>query len=395
MNHEGLVLALDQGTTSSRAILFDHAGAIVARASRELPQLYPAPGQVEHDPEAIWESQLAVARQVMAQAGVPASRLAAIGVTNQRETTIVWERATGRPVHNAIVWQSRVTAAYCDELRSRGLEPLIRARTGLPIDAYFSGPKIHHILASTPGLQERAERGELLFGTVDSFLIWRLTGGALHVTDVSNASRTLLFDIHRLAWDEELLAAMDIPAVMLPTVRPSSAAYGTTSAGLLGGAVTIGGDAGDQQAATFGQACFTPGMAKQTYGTGAFLLLNTGDRAVASEHGLLTTVGWQLRRGGDLRPRGLGLHRRGGGAVAAGRPRHHQGVGGCGGPGRAGGGHRRGLRRARLRRAGRPLLGPVCPRHDHRPDPRHAPWPTSRARRWTPWPTRLATSWTP
>ncbi len=294
MSDEGLVLALDQGTTSSRAILFDHAGAIVARASRELPQLYPAPGQVEHDPEAIWESQLAVALQVLADADVPASRLAAIGVTNQRETTVVWERATGRPVHNAIVWQSRVTAGYCDELRARGLEPLIRARTGLPIDAYFSGPKIHHILASSPGLQARAERGELLFGTVDSFLIWRLTGGALHVTDVSNASRTLLFDIHRLAWDEELLAAMDVPAAMLPSVRPSSAAYGTSTAGLLGGAVTIGGDAGDQQAATFGQACFVPGMAKQTYGTGAFLLLNTGERAVASEHGLLATVGWQL-----------------------------------------------------------------------------------------------------
>ena len=294
MSDEGLILALDQGTTSSRAILFDQAGAIVARASRELPQLYPAPGQVEHDPEAIWDSQLAVARQVLAEADVPASRLAAIGVTNQRETTIVWERATGRPVHNAIVWQSRVTASYCDELRARGLERLVRARTGLPIDAYFSGPKIHHILASEPGLQARAERGELLFGTVDSFLMWRLTGGALHITDVSNASRTLLFDIHRLAWDEELLAAMDVPLVMLPTVRPSSAAYGTTVAGLLGGAVTIGGDAGDQQAATFGQACFSAGMAKQTYGTGAFLLLNTGDRAVASEHGLLTTVGWQL-----------------------------------------------------------------------------------------------------
>ncbi len=294
MKDEGLVLALDQGTTSSRAILFDRAGRIVARASRELPQLYPVPGEVEHDPEAIWESQLAVARHVLADADVPASRLAAIGVTNQRETTIVWERATGRPVHNAIVWQSRVTAGYCDELRSRGLDPLIRERTGLPIDAYFSGPKIHHILASTPGLQARAERGELLFGTVDTFLIWRLTGGALHVTDVSNASRTLLFDIHRLTWDEELLAAMDVPAAMLPEVRPSSAAHGTTLPELLGGAVTIGGDAGDQQAATFGQACFTPGMAKQTYGTGAFLLLNTGERAVASRHGLLTTVAWQL-----------------------------------------------------------------------------------------------------
>jgi glycerol kinase len=294
VSEQGLVLALDQGTTSSRAILFDHAGRVVGRAAQELPQIYPAPGQVEHDPERIWDSQLAVARQVLAEADVPATRLAAIGVTNQRETTIVWERATGRPVHNAIVWQSRVTAGYCDELRARGLEPLIRARTGLPLDAYFSGPKIHHILASRPDLQARAERGELLFGTVDTFLIWRLTGGALHVTDASNASRTLLFDIHRLAWDEELLAAMDVPAAMLPSVCPSSAVYGATLPGLLGGGVTISGDAGDQQAATFGQACFRPGMAKQTYGTGAFLLLNTGDRAVESHHGLLATVAWQL-----------------------------------------------------------------------------------------------------
>ncbi len=294
MTGNGLVLALDQGTTSSRAILFDHAGRVVGRAAQELPQIYSAPGQVEHDPEVIWDSQLAAARRVLADAGVPAARLAAIGVTNQRETTIVWERATGRPVHNAIVWQSRVTAGYCDELRSRGLEPLIRARTGLPLDAYFSGPKIHHILASRPGLQARAERGELLFGTVDTFLIWRLTGGALHVTDASNASRTLLFDIHRLAWDEELLAAMDVPAAMLPSVRPSSAVYGTTASELLGGAVTIAGDAGDQQAATFGQACFDPGMAKQTYGTGAFLLLNTGERAIASRHGLLATVAWDV-----------------------------------------------------------------------------------------------------
>jgi len=291
------VLALDQGTTSSRAILVDRQGRLVAGASRELTQHYPAPGLVEHDPDEMWASQLAVARQVLADAGVTASRLAAVGVTNQRETTIVWERATGRPVHPAIVWQSRVTAGYCDELRARGLEPMVRARTGLPIDAYFSGPKIHHILASDPGLQARAERGELLFGTVDTFLMWHLTGGTLHVTDVSNASRTLLFDIHRLAWDTELLAAMEIPAAMLPEVRASSGRYGTTSAGLLGGAVTIGGDAGDQQAAMFGQACFTPGMAKQTYGTGAFLLLNTGDRAVASRHGLLTTVAWQLGAG--------------------------------------------------------------------------------------------------
>ncbi|MFI5261825.1 MAG: glycerol kinase GlpK [Candidatus Limnocylindrales bacterium] len=294
MNGPGYVLALDQGTTSSRAILFDQAGQPVAMAAREFPQLYPAPGAVEHDPEAIWSSQLGVAQEVLRASGVTAAQVAGLGVTNQRETTLVWERETGRPVHNAIVWQSRVTAAYCDELRARGLEPLIRGRTGLPLDAYFSGPKIHHLLASRPGLTERAARGELLFGTVDSFLIWRLTEGAVHVTDASNASRTLLFDIHRMAWDDELLAAMDVPRAMLPRVVSSSERYGTTAPGLFGGPITIAGDAGDQQAATFGQACFGQGLAKQTYGTGAFLLMNTGSTPVTSRHGLLTTVAWRL-----------------------------------------------------------------------------------------------------
>jgi glycerol kinase len=292
------ILALDQGTTSSRAILFDHAGAPLATAGHEFPQGYPGPGHVTHDPEAIWSSQLAAARDVLHAAGAMPGDVAAIGVTNQRETTIVWDRATGRPVADAIVWQSRITAPFCDELRARGLEPMIRERTGLPIDAYFSGPKIRHILRSEPGLQDRAEAGELAFGTVDSFLVWRLTGGRAHVTDVSNASRTLLFDIRRLAWDDELLAAMEVPRALLPEVRSSSEVVAETEPDLLGAAIPIAGIAGDQQAATFGQACFAPGAAKNTYGTGAFMLLVTGARPVASTHGLLTTVGWRL--GPDL-----------------------------------------------------------------------------------------------
>ena len=294
-----LVLALDQGTTSSRAIAFDRTGRAVASASREFEQRYPAPGHVTHDPEAIWESQLAVAREVVARNGGP-GRFAALGLTNQRETTVVWERDTGRPVADAIVWQSRITAPFCAALREAGHEPLFRARTGLPLDAYFSGPKIRHILDSDPGLRTRAERGELAFGTVDSFLLWRLTGGRVHATDVSNASRTLLFDIHRLAWDEELLGLVGVPRAMLPEVRPSSGLFGDTDRSLFGTPIPIGGVAGDQQAATFGQACFSPGEAKNTYGTGAFLLLNTGAVPVASEHGLLTTVLWQL--GPDLPP---------------------------------------------------------------------------------------------
>ena len=290
----GLILALDQGTSSSRAILFDAGGRIVGQATQEFPQLYPVPGHVAHDPEAIWTSQLAVAQRVLAETGTAARHVAAIGVTNQRETTIVWERATGRPVADAIVWQSRITAPFCEELRARGLESLVRERTGLPIDAYFSGPKIRHVLRSEAGLQERAERGELCFGTVDSFLIWRLTGGRVHVTDVSNASRTLLFDIHRLDWDEELLALMGVPRAMLPEVRSSSEVYAETDAALFGAPIPIAGDAGDQQAATFGQACHRAGMAKNTYGTGAFLMMNTGERPVTSRNGLLTTIGWGL-----------------------------------------------------------------------------------------------------
>ncbi len=296
------ILALDQGTSSSRAIVVDHEGRPIAAAQQEFPQILPAPGVVEHDPEAIWSSQLAVAREAIAQAGATAGDLAAIGITNQRETTILWDRESGRPVANAIVWQSRVTAAECDRLKALGLEPLFREKTGLVLDAYFSGTKIKHLLDADASLRRRAEAGEVLFGTVDSFLIWRLTGGKRHVTDLSNASRTLLLNIHTLQWDDELLALLNIPRRMLPEVCSSSEVYGTTSSEWFGGEVPISGCAGDQQAATFGQACFEIGSSKNTYGTGCFLLMNIGDRPVASQHGLLTTVGWQIGRQDDVLP---------------------------------------------------------------------------------------------
>jgi glycerol kinase len=288
------VLALDQGTTSSRAIVFGRDGRAVAAAQKELPQIFPTPGEVEHDPEAIWSSQLAVARDALARAGISAAELAAVGLTNQRETTILWDRHTGRCVGNAIVWQSRVSAPLCDELKKEGHEDLFRSRTGLILDAYFSGTKLKHLLDTVPGLRARAEKGDVLFGTVDTFLIWRLTGGKRHVTDASNASRTLMLDIRTLQWDEELLRILGVPRRMLPEVRPSSEVYGTTEPGLLGAAVPIAGAAGDQQAATFGQACFETGSAKNTYGTGCFLLLNTGGEPVVSQNGLITTVGWQM-----------------------------------------------------------------------------------------------------
>ncbi|HSL97989.1 MAG TPA: glycerol kinase GlpK [Candidatus Deferrimicrobiaceae bacterium] len=298
---ERLILALDQGTTSSRAIAFGHDGRPVAVAQEPFEQRFPAPGHVTHDPEAIWQTQLAVARRVVAEVGGP-ERIAAIGIANQRETTIVWDRATGAPVADAIVWQSRITAPACERLRAAGHEPLFRERTGLPLDAYFSGPKITHLLDADPGagLRQRAERGELAFGTVDSFLLWRLSGGRIHATDVSNASRTLLFDIHRLAWDDELLGLVGVPRPLLPVVRPTAGRFGDTDPSLFGRPIPIAALAGDQQAATFGQACFEPGQAKSTYGTGAFLLLNTGDRPRASANGLLTTVGWQLEPGGPV-----------------------------------------------------------------------------------------------
>ncbi len=288
------VLALDQGTTSSRAIVFGHDGRAVASAQQEFEQIFPQPGHVEHDPEAIWSSQLAVAQQALQRAGLHHDDIAAVGIANQRETTILWDRDSGKPVANAIVWQSRVTADICDRLKADGHESTFREKTGLVVDAYFSGTKIKHLLDSIDGLRARAERGEILFGTVDTFLIWRLSGGKRHVTDYSNASRTLIYNIHTLDWDDELLKILDIPRAMLPEVRPSSEVYCKTDASLFGGPIPIAGDAGDQQAATFGQGCFEPGSAKNTYGTGCFLLLNSGTQPVASENGLLTTIGWGL-----------------------------------------------------------------------------------------------------
>jgi len=284
------VLALDQGTTSSRAILFDRQARVKAQAQREFRQIYPQPGWVEHDPMEIWDSQMEAARRALDSANVPAHNIAAIGITNQRETTVVWDRATGQPVHNAIVWQCRRSASLCDMLKAGGWERAVRERTGLVIDAYFSATKIQWLLDRVPGLRARAERGEVCFGTVDTWLAWKLSGGQSWVTDYSNASRTMLFNIHQLAWDTNLCGALGVPECMLPQVRPSSYRYGHTTADLFGAQIPIAGIAGDQQASLFGQACFAPGMAKNTYGTGCFLLIHTGDRAVTSGAGLLTTI---------------------------------------------------------------------------------------------------------
>ena len=288
------IMALDAGTTSNRCILFDQEGRVRAAAQKEFPQIFPKPGWVEHDAREIWATQLGVAVEAMGKIGATAADIAAIGITNQRETTVVWDRATGEPVYNAIVWQCRRTSAYCDELKARGYAEAIRRKTGLVVDAYFSGPKIRWILDNVPGARRRAEAGELLFGTVETWLIWLLTGGRVHVTDYSNASRTMLFNINTLDWDEELLDLMDIPRSMLPTPVPSSQVYGETDPGFFGRSIPIAGAAGDQQAALFGQACFTPGQAKNTYGTGCFLLMNTGDKPVFSSSGLVTTVAWGL-----------------------------------------------------------------------------------------------------
>lgn len=291
---EKYILALDAGTTSNRCIIFRKDGSIRASAQREFRQYYPQPGWVEHNADEIWDTQLAVMRQALDSAGLGAAEIAAIGITNQRETAVVWDRDTGEPVCPAIVWQCRRTAEYCDTLRERGFADIIRRKTGLVLDAYFSATKIKWILEQVPGARERAERGQLLFGTVDTWLIWKLTGGKVHVTDPSNASRTMLYDIHRLCWDEELLNLMGIPASMLPEVRPSSGVLGETDPGLFGTPIPIAGVAGDQQAALFGQACFEPGEAKNTYGTGCFLLLNTGSHPVDSTHGLVTTIAWGM-----------------------------------------------------------------------------------------------------
>ena len=293
MDHS-FVLSFDQGTTSSRAIIFDHSGNIKAVAQKEFQQFYPKPGWVEHDPTEIWSTQIGVATEALGQAGIKGTQIAAIGITNQRETTVVWDRKTGRPIHKAIVWQDRRTAAYCDSLKDEGWREKIQQKTGLVIDAYFSGTKVKWILDHVDGARERAEKGELAFGTIDSWLIWKLTGGKLHITDVTNASRTMLYNIRDLQWDDELLELMKIPKSMMPDVRPSSQHYGNTTGEHFGAKVPVSGIAGDQQAALFGQLSSKAGMAKNTYGTGSFVLMNTGEMPITSKNNLLTTIAWQL-----------------------------------------------------------------------------------------------------
>ncbi|MGJ3240399.1 MAG: glycerol kinase GlpK [Anaerolineae bacterium] len=283
------ILSLDQGTTSSRAIVFNQRGEIVKTAQQEFTQIYPRPGWVEHDPAEIWQTQLKVAREA-----AEGYRIAAIGITNQRETTVVWDKETGEPIHNAIVWQDRRTSKFCDELRAEGFDQTIREKTGLVTDAYFSGTKVKWILDNVEGARQRAEMGKLAFGTIDSYLVWKLTGGSLHITDVTNACRTMLYDIHKKWWSTTITDRFDIPRAMLPQVVASSMVYGETDADILGTSVPIAGIAGDQQAATFGQACYEPGLAKQTYGTGAFMLMNTGTKATPSNNNLLTTVAWRI-----------------------------------------------------------------------------------------------------
>jgi len=288
------ILALDQGTTSSRAIIFDQRGTIVTMAQKEFKQYYPQSGWVEHDAQEIWSSQLSVATEAVAKARLKASSIAAIGITNQRETAIVWDRATGQPIGPAIVWQDRRTAKYCDELKEKGYADMIRQKTGLLIDAYFSASKISWMLGHIPGAREKAEKGQLAFGTVDSWLIWNLTGGEKHLTDVTNASRTMLYNINTLQWDDELLSLFNVPRSMLPEVRSSSEVYGETAANILAAKIPIAGIAGDQQAALFGQLCTSVGMVKNTYGTGCFMLMNIGDKPVMSTNNLVTTIAWQL-----------------------------------------------------------------------------------------------------
>ena len=288
------IMALDAGTTSNRCILFNRQGQICAMAQKEFTQFFPQPGWVEHSAQEIWSTMLGTAVEAMGQVNARAEDIAAIGITNQRETTVVWDKHTGEPVCRAIVWQCRRTAEYCDSLQARGLTETIRTKTGLVVDAYFSATKLRWILQNVPGVRERAEAGDLLFGTVETWLIWKLTGGKVHVTDYSNASRTMLFNINTLTWDEDILRELEIPASMLPEVKPSSCIYGETDPAHFGGHIPIAGAAGDQQAALFGQTCFTPGEAKNTYGTGCFLLMNTGEKPVFSENGLVTTIAWGL-----------------------------------------------------------------------------------------------------
>jgi glycerol kinase len=294
------ILALDQGTTSSRAIIFDHDGSIRAVAQKEFKQIFPQAGWVEHDPREIWQSQLETAREALAKAGLTAGDVAAIGITNQRETTVVWDRATGAPIHHAIVWQDRRTASFCDSLKQAGHAAEIQRRSGLVIDAYFSGSKLRWLLDNVPNARARAERGELAFGTIDTWLVWNLTGGKLHLTDPSNASRTMLYDLHTGTWSDELCKILGVPRAVLPDIKASSEVYGEADTSLLGGAIPIAGIAGDQQAALFGQGCFSRGLAKNTYGTGCFMLMNIGNTPAPSKHQLLTTVAWRTGKDTDF-----------------------------------------------------------------------------------------------
>jgi len=357
------ILSFDQGTTSSRAILFDKTGAIIATAQQEFTQIFPKSGWVEHDAMEIWGTQSGVARQVLEETGTRPDEVAAIGITNQRETTVVWDKHTGKPVYNAIVWQCRRTASICDELKAKGWTDTIRQKTGLILDAYFSGTKIKWILDNVAGARERANRGELLFGNIDTWLIWNLTRGKVHVTDYSNASRTMLFNINTLQWDDEILKELNIPRLMLPEVKPSSCVYGNTDEHTFGGAdIPIAGAAGDQQAALFGQACFDAGMAKNTYGTGCFLLMNTGTTPIISQNGLLTTIAWGI---GDTVSYALeGSIFVAGAAVQCVR-RCRNGIL-CG----TGGRYQRRICCARLYRPRRSVLGYVCAGCDCRLEPR-------------------------
>jgi glycerol kinase len=291
---EKFILSLDQGTTSSRAIVFNHVGEIVSVAQKEFTQIFPQPGWVEHDPVEIWSSQVTVATEAILKAGLSAKDIAAIGITNQRETTIVWDKKTGKPIHNAILWQDRRTASYCNELKKEGHDKTIQEKTGLIVDSYFSGTKIKWILDNVDGAREKAENGSIVFGTVDSWLLWNLTAGAVHATDITNASRTMLFNIHTLQWDEELLQLLNIPPGMLPEVRSSSEVYGETAGQLFAAKIPIAGIAGDQQAALFGQMCTSKGMVKNTYGTGCFMLMNIGEKPILSKNNLITTIAWKI-----------------------------------------------------------------------------------------------------
>ncbi len=371
MTDKKYIVALDQGTTSSRAVVMDHDANIVSVSQREFEQIYPKPGWVEHDPMEIWASQSSTLVEALAKADINSDQIAAIGITNQRETVVVWERETGKPIYNAIVWQCRRTAEICEQLKRDGMEEYIRKATGLVVDPYFSGTKVKWILDHVEGSRERAKRGELLFGTVDTWLIWKMTQGRVHVTDYTNASRTMLFNIHDLDWDDKMLDALDIPRAMLPEVRKSSEVYGQTNIGGKGGTrIPIAGIAGDQQAALFGQLCVKEGMAKNTYGTGCFMLMNTGEKAVTSTHGLLTTIACGPRGEGELRSGRGGVYGRRVYSVAARRDEAHQRCLRLRVLRHQSEGYQRRIRGTRVHRSWRTVLGPVCPRRDFRPHPR-------------------------